>query len=59
METKNWKFIKFDQYCHRCEHEDLKEKESPCAECLDIGARLNNSEPEYFKEKENGTATNS
>lgn len=53
METLNWKFTKFGEYCQKCEHEDLDEKESPCAECLDSGgAQLGTPVPVNFKEAE-------
>lgn len=44
------KFSRFDIYCKTCEHCDKPEWESPCNECLDIGARAETRKPEYYKE---------
>ena len=48
----NVKIIKFEKFCSRCEHKDTEEKEKPCRDCLAEPARVDNSSPLYFKEKE-------
>ena len=46
------KEVFFSEYCKTCKHEKVKESESPCDECLDIPARADSHEPEYWEEKE-------
>ena len=45
------KEVRFDLYCPKCEHKDLKETLDPCNDCLARGFNENSKKPVYFKEK--------
>lgn len=47
-----YKEVYFDVYCSECEHEGLKDVESPCNECLENPINLHSHKPTNFKEKE-------
>ena len=46
------KIVKFDEYCNRCAHKDVKETEDPCNECLNNPGNEDSHRPVYFKEEE-------
>lgn len=48
---ENYKEVYFDSYCKTCRHEDLKEEESPCDECLAEPARIGSHKPIKWEEK--------
>lgn len=45
------KEVYFDQYCKTCEHEEKKEDETPCYECLAEPSNTYSHKPVYWKEK--------
>lgn len=47
-----YKEVLFDQYCEKCKHNDNKETESPCDECLENPVNLYSHKPVKFEEKE-------
>ena len=47
------KIVKFDEYCNRCAHKDVKETEDPCNECLNNPGNEDSHRPIYFKEEKN------
>lgn len=40
--------VDFARYCRTCAHENKKENESPCDECLEVSARENSRKPERW-----------
>lgn len=50
MEYDIYKEVRFDEYCKKCEHRNLKEHESPCHECLSESENLYSHKPVKFKE---------
>ena len=46
-----YKEVYFDQYCKKCMHEKVKEKEDPCEECLSEPVNLYSHKPDKFEEK--------
>ena len=46
------KIVKFNEYCNRCVHKDVKETEDPCNECLNNPSNEDSRSPIYFKEEE-------
>lgn len=54
MEAFNdgYKEVYFEEYCHKCKHEKLKESEDPCFECLSEVTNLNSHKPVKFEAKE-------
>lgn len=51
------KIVRFDEYCHRCEHYSKSESEDPCRDCLDNPTNSYSNRPVYFKESK-GDKTN-
>ena len=47
------KEVRFDKYCGKCVHRNLKETLDPCNECLDNPYNENTEKPRYFKEDPN------
>lgn len=48
---EDYKFVNFEKYCARCVYRRKHDYESPCNECLEVGARIGTEVPEEFKEK--------
>lgn len=48
---ENLHFVEFGEYCEKCVYKKLSEDQSPCDECLEIGARPDSRKPEFFEEK--------
>lgn len=46
-----YKEVRFDEYCQKCEHEDVDEAEDPCDECLSNPANAYSCKPVNFEEK--------
>lgn len=42
------KIVDFSEYCYKCEHNDNREENSPCHECLSIPAREDSRRPEKY-----------
>ena len=49
--NETYKEVYFDQYCSKCEHKDISEKEYPCDECLSNPVNLYSHKPVKFEEK--------
>lgn len=50
MEYDIYKEVRFDEYCEKCKHKDLKEYENPCHECLNESENLYSHKPVNYKE---------
>ena len=50
--NEEYKEARFDLYCKKCKHKDLKENEVPCDECLAEPANWASEKPVKFEEKE-------
>ena len=46
-----YKEVRFDIYCEKCKHKDLKENKSPCNECLEQGMNDNSEKPVNYESK--------
>lgn len=46
----NFKEVRFDKYCKKCKHHDVKEYEDPCNECLESGMNEGSEKPVKFVE---------
>lgn len=44
-----YKIVRFDEYCHTCEHWLVNETEEPCNTCLEVKAREGTSVPEKYE----------
>mgnify|MGYP005610237461 FL=1 len=47
----NYKEVRFDIYCDKCEYCDTEEAEEPCRECLQNPVNQYSLKPIKFKEK--------
>lgn len=45
------KEVMYHNYCPKCKHEDVKNHEDPCDECLSEPARLYTEKPLKFEAK--------
>lgn len=55
MENDNdTKFVRFEDFCPKCEYKDKSSTAEPCNTCLETGARPGTWVPTEFKEKDNG-----
>ena len=45
------KEVRFDIYCGKCKHSDLKETKDPCNECLEVTMREGTHVPENWEGK--------
>ena len=50
-----YKEVYYHDYCKKCKHENVKDTEDPCNECLDTPINLYSHKPVNFKEKEKNT----
>ena len=48
---ESYKEVYFDQYCKNCKHENLKEEEKPCCECLEHPTNEYSHKPVMYEEK--------
>lgn len=46
-----FKEVYFDKYCSTCIHEDKKESEDPCWDCLDEPVNTYSHKPLYYKKE--------
>lgn len=53
LRMNDLKEVYFDEYCHKCQHEEKKESEDPCYDCLGQGYNVDSHKPVNFKEKTN------
>ena len=51
MDGENKKFVKFSEFCPKCESEAVKETLEPCNSCLEVAARDVTVVPEKFVER--------
>ena len=47
-----YKIVEFDKYCKTCKFEKTKEKDEPCAECLNYPANVYSNKPVNYEEDE-------
>lgn len=52
MDEQTYKEVYFDQYCKKCKHEKVDDKEPPCYECLGEPLNWNSHKPVKYEEKE-------
>ena len=45
------KIVKFDEWCHKCEHYKEYEGDDPCNECLTDTTNVDSHKPTQFKDK--------
>lgn len=45
------KIVRFDEWCHKCEHYEEYEGDDPCNECLTDTTNVDTRKPTQFKEK--------
>lgn len=50
--TNDYEEVYFDQFCPKCKHEKVAEKDYPCNECLEEAVNVNSHKPVKFEEKE-------
>lgn len=48
---ENMKIVHFDEYCKTCKHSEKKDKEEPCAECLENPGNVHSHKPVRWGEK--------
>lgn len=49
---EEYKEVYFNEWCPKCEHENLNESDDICDECLSEPTNLNSHKPVNWKEKE-------
>lgn len=47
----DYKIVYFNEYCQKCEYQNLEEYKDPCHECLNNPGMINSHKPINFKEK--------
>jgi hypothetical protein len=52
MDSQCYKEVYFHQYCKTCQHQQVKEKEEPCDECMSEPINLNTHRPVKYEAKE-------
>lgn len=52
MDNQAYKEVYFHEYCKKCKHRDLKEKDFPCDECISEPLNLNSHRPVKYEQKE-------
>lgn len=52
-----FKEVRFDEYCSKCQYFSLLEFEHPCCKCLCISARVDSHKPEFFVAATSGKST--
>ena len=50
---------RFDIYCKKCKHRNLKENEDPCWDCLTEPVNQDSRRPVYFKEDKDANTNSS
>ena len=58
----NTKEVRFDQWCHKCEHYNEPETDDHCNDCLAQSWNIDSTKPLYFKDngkEENNGSNNS
>lgn len=46
---KNYKEVRFDQYCNKCKYQKKTESDDPCYECLNYGVNIDSRKPIHYK----------
>lgn len=49
---EGYKEVRFDEYCKKCKHYELRETEDPCFTCLEDPINLYSHKPVKYEEKE-------
>ena len=52
IHDNEFKEVYFHEYCEKCKHKDVKEKDEPCRECLDNPINSYSHKPVKFEVKE-------
>ena len=52
MQCNDYKEVRYDIYCPKCEHEKTPENEEPCYECLEESVNLHSHKPINWEEKD-------
>lgn len=52
MDINGMQEVYFDQYCKKCKHWDVKDKDDPCNECLDNSTNSYSHKPVNYEDKE-------
>ena len=52
MQCNDYKEVRYDIYCTKCEHEKTPESEEPCYECLEESVNLHSHKPINWEEKD-------
>jgi hypothetical protein len=47
----DYKEVYFDLYCKNCKHKKVRERDEPCAECLDNPVNLYSRKPVKYEQK--------
>ena len=50
MFEKQQMMVRYDLWCSKCKHKDIKENDEPCEECLDNPVKDNSERPINFEE---------
>ena len=50
MMNNDYKEVRFNKYCEKCKHKDVKAYKEPCNECLEHGMNEGSEKPVNFKE---------
>lgn len=53
------KEVRFDIYCKKCIHKNLKEEDDPCWDCLKESVNVYSKKPVNFKEDPNAKNSDS
>lgn len=51
MQPNEYKEVYYHKYCETCKHEKVKDKDEPCATCLDEPVNLHSHKPTKYEEK--------
>lgn len=49
--NEGYKEVHFGEYCSKCKHEEVKESEDPCFDCLNEPVNLNSHKPVKYEER--------
>ena len=52
MDEQAYKEVYFHEYCKKCKHQNVKDTEVPCDECLSEPTNWNTHRPVKYEKKE-------
>lgn len=52
MDLQSYKEVHFHEYCKKCKHKDVPEKNDPCNECLGEATNMDTHRPVRYEAKE-------